>query len=62
MGLGLALVKQIVEAHRGHIDVDSQLGAGATFRATLPRIPPSKPPAQIDDIATDDEQSASPIA
>jgi PAS domain S-box-containing protein len=36
MGLGLALVKQIVEAYEGHVMVESQVGHGSTFRALLP--------------------------
>ena len=35
-GLGLALVRAIVEAHGGSVSVVSQLGNGATFRARLP--------------------------
>jgi protein-histidine pros-kinase len=36
-GLGLVLTKRIVEAQGGSISVESTLGRGATFSATLPR-------------------------
>jgi signal transduction histidine kinase len=35
-GMGLYVVKQIVEAHDGRIDVQSEFGHGATFRVRLP--------------------------
>jgi signal transduction histidine kinase len=36
-GLGLALVRAIVEAHRGKVDVKSDGSRGARFRIVLPR-------------------------
>ncbi len=38
-GLGLALSKRLVEAHKGKIWVESQFGAGSTFHVLLPRQP-----------------------
>lgn len=36
-GLGLWIVRAIAEAHGGSVEVDSNPGAGATFRLVLPR-------------------------
>lgn len=37
MGLGLSLVKAIVEAHGGRAEAQSTMGGGSTFRLWLPR-------------------------
>jgi len=36
MGIGLALVWDILEAHRGYVQVQSAVGQGSTFLAALP--------------------------
>ena len=47
VGLGLAISRAIVEAHRGKIWVEDNLGGGARFCFTLPLgTPPEMPPSE----------------
>ncbi|HXE76951.1 MAG TPA: DUF4118 domain-containing protein [Rhodanobacter sp.] len=43
VGLGLAISKAVVDAHRGRIVAANALGGGAEFTLTLPRRPPPEP-------------------
>jgi signal transduction histidine kinase len=51
-GLGLSIVKAIVDAHRGHVTVQSRAGQGSTFSFSLPKAGPEArpipPPTQLD--------------
>jgi two-component system phosphate regulon sensor histidine kinase PhoR len=44
VGLGLLIVKTIVQGHGGQISVSSAPGQGTTFRVLLPVAPPASQP------------------
>jgi signal transduction histidine kinase len=46
VGLGLALVRWIVDAHNGRIDVWSQPGVGSRFAVVLPLVRAAAPAAK----------------
>ena len=42
LGLGLSLVRAIVRAHGGTVDVQTELGRGSTFTIRLPKVHPPR--------------------
>ena len=52
VGLGLSIVKAIVDAHGGLIAVESEAGKGTVFRIELPVEPPQPVPAPHAELAT----------
>jgi signal transduction histidine kinase len=55
-GLGLALVKELVEMHNGHIWLESREGEGTTFFVQLPLV--TTPPVVVEDETTVTEKEA----
>jgi signal transduction histidine kinase len=52
-GLGLALVKEIIDAHHGRVGVESVLGQGTTVWCILPLATPVLPPMVSQEGATE---------
>jgi len=51
-GLGLPIVRDLVHAHGGRIDMTSVPGSGSTFRILLPRSTPPSPAAEAPPVAS----------
>ncbi|GIH96195.1 ATP-binding protein [Planobispora siamensis] len=47
-GVGLSIVRKIIELHGGSVDLHSRLHEGTCVRVTLPAAPPSGPPEDHD--------------
>ena len=61
VGIGLSLVKELMEVQGGTVDVDSEVGKGTIFTITFPHIPAESPtPATGDGDSTGDSDFSQP--
>lgn len=57
-GIGLNIVKNLVEAHHGMVEVESEVGKGATFIVTLPLNQVDAVVEKADEIVKEEEAAA----
>jgi PAS domain S-box-containing protein len=56
IGLGLSLVKKIVDLHKGKIEVESELGKGTNFTLLFPLTEPPLKPEENNDLKPEPEK------
>jgi signal transduction histidine kinase len=49
-GLGLSLVKEIIEAHHGTVNITSKYGLGTTVSILLPAADPPEQPLNVESV------------
>jgi len=49
-GLGLHIVKEVVQGHGGHVQVESTEGEGSTFRVYIPKEPTHAPHSPVSEL------------
>lgn len=61
-GIGLALVRELVEQHGGRVSVQSEVGRGSTFRVTIPKGFSHLPADSVTHVASQSPTSGNAVA